>query len=234
MDIPHPVNLNSLQKLTRLRPQLRDQKFCTFAFVLNKDILKSDGSLDDLYAIIFPLESHETKEEGSEYARRVIQQTGHSGIVCASFAEPVRLSTDYDPRVVEEVKVDAKGKLVEMESAQYKREKEEYEMKIKREKEYQEEQEAETDPSSLEYYKRQCYVAVKNKAAYEHHKNEMDKYEEAYEKRIRLAKKHYLLYPEHESQWLIMLKDKLEERGEQKLFETIKDGYTRIRGDIII
>jgi hypothetical protein len=230
--IPPAPKVNSLQALTRLRTKGKCD-WCVFAFSLNRDMIKPDGTLDELHAMVFPLGAFHEQNEAEDHATNVIAITGHPGVIAARYATPVPLTTKFDPKTVTEVAVDTKGRLIEMESAQYKREREEYERRMKQEREVAKEAEEETDPNSIEHFKRQCYLAIKNRASYETHRREADAAWENYKKREMAVRDHYARHPEHEAGWLPYLKEKLTERGEMPLYLGLEAAYKEIRDEIL-
>lgn len=232
-DIAPPVpKVNSLRALTRLRAK-RGCDWCVFAFSLNRDMIKPDGTLDDLHAVVFPLGSFDDQNKAEEHAKNIIAITGHPGVIAAQYAAPVPLTIKFDPNAVTEVPVDMQGRLIEMESAQYKRERDEYERRAKQEREIMKEAEEETDPNSIEHFKRACYLAIKNRAAYQHHKREADSAWENYKKREMTVRDHFARHPDHEKNWLPYLKDKLTERGELALYQTLEAAYSEIRDELL-
>lgn len=229
---PRPPKVNSLQALTRLRAK-RGCEWCTFAFVLNRDMIKSDGSLDDLHAVVFPLGSFSDQDKAEEHAKNVISITGHPGVIAAKYAIPVPLTSKFDPNVVTEVAVDVEGRLIELESAEYKREREAYERKVKLEKDIMKEAEEETDPDNIEHFKRKCYLALQNRAKYQLHTREAYTAWQNYKKREMEVRDHYVRHPEHEKDWLPYLKEKLEERGEMNLFLSMEAAYHELRDELL-
>lgn len=229
--VPPPSQVNSLQALTRLRAK-RGSEWCTFAFVLNRDMIQPDGTLDDLHAVVFPLGSFSDQEASDEHAKNVIAITGHKGVISARYGYPVKLTTKFDPEAVTEVYVD-NGRIVELETQQYKREVEEYEKRIKQEQELVKEAEDETNPDSIEHFKRHCYLAIKNRASYNVHRKEADSAWNSYKKREAALRDHFARHPEHEKEWLPYLKQKLAERGELNLYTGIEAAYSEIREELL-
>lgn len=230
--IPPLPKVNSLQALMRLRPK-RGCEWCTFAFVLNRDMIRSDGSLDDLHAMVFPLGAFDSEERAEEHAKNIISITGHPAVVAAKYGAPVPLTLKFDTKVITEVPVDLKGRIIELESDQYKREREEYERRVQREREIMKEQEDEIDPDNIEHFKRQAYLAIKNRANYQHHSRETDSAWDMYKKREAAVRDHYVRHPEHERDWLPYLKEKLTERGEMSLYFSMEAAYKEIRDELL-
>jgi hypothetical protein len=227
-----PPKIASLQALTRLRPP-RGQEWQVFAFVLNRDMIKEDGTLDDLYALLFPLGSFGESEEAFKHARKTIEITGHNAVIAGPYGSAIKLSSAFDPDHLEEVVLNEKGKLVEFEQAEYDHMKEEYERRTKIEREVAEEAEKETDPDELEHFKRQAYLAIKNLSKWKHLQRETETAQKNFEKRRDLVRDHYRRHPEHEAQWLPYLKDKLIERGENALYQSLEAAYQEIREDLL-
>ena len=230
--IPPPRKVNSLQSLMKLRP-INGCQWSTIAFVLNRDMIKPDGTLDDLHAVIFPLGSFYDQDKAEEHAKNVIAITGHPGVIVAQYGAPVKLTTKFDPDNVVEVALDPKGRIIELESAQYKREKEEYEKRLKIERDIMIEAEEENDPDNIEHFKRQCFLAIKNRSSYQVHTREADTAWQNYKKREMSVREHFARHPEHESQWLPYLKEKLTERGELDLYNGIEVAYKELRDELL-
>jgi len=230
--VPVAPKVNSLRALTRLRPK-KGSNWNVFAFSLNRDMIKKDGTLDELHAVVFPLGSFDDQNKAEEHAKNVIATTGHPAVVAAQYAAAVPLTIKFDSKVVTEVPVDMQGKLIELESAQYKRDKLEFEKRAEKEREIMKEAEEETDVNSIEHFKRACYLAIKNRATYQHHKKEADSAWENYKKRELTVRDHYARHPDHEKNWLPHLKDKLIERGEGTLYLSMEAAYKEIRDEML-
>lgn len=179
-----PPNVRSLQSLIRLRPP-PGLEWCVLAYVLNRDLVKQDGSIDELYGMVFPLGSFRDIDKAEEHAKNVIAITGHPGVTVVHYSYPLRLVLKFDPTSVVEVAVDTKGKLMEMESEQYKRDREQYEKQQKIERDMFKEAEEETDPHSIEHFKRQVYLALKARSSFQYHTREADAAWETYKKNAR-------------------------------------------------
>lgn len=227
-----PAKKNALRALMALKPK-SGHEYNVLAYVLNRDMIKSDGSLDELHGVVFSLGSFGSKEKAEKHAKQIIEQTGHPGIVVAGYGCPIRLTTDVDTAATIDVPVDVKGKLVEWEDTQYKKEKDAIEKKIKVETELMEEAQQETNPDHIEHYKRQWYLAIKNKAMYMTSKASMEAADINYQKRVSSIKDHYTKHPEHDTQFLSHLKEKLIERGEGDLYENLATAYKELHPQII-
>jgi hypothetical protein len=232
-DIVPPLRkVNSLQALMRLRPK-RGCEWGVLAFSLNRDMIQPDGTLDDLHGVVFSLGSFDEVEKAEEHAKKIIEITGHPAVIPVRYGYPLRLSPKFDPAAVTEVPVDIKGRLINLESAQYKREQEEYELRIKQEREMIQEAEEESNPDSIEHFKRQCFLAIKNRSKFQLHSKEADTAWADYKKREAAVREHYARHPEHETQWLKYLKTKLKERGEISLYYAMREAYKELREELL-
>lgn len=228
---PRPIKHNSLQKLVMLQPPEKKMSWCTFAFALNNDI--KDSKDDDLYGMIIPLGSFKTKEASDSHAKHIVEVTGHPSVVSARYACAVPMMSTFDSEHNVPVKVDVAGNIIKCEDSQYTRENEMYEKNLKRSEELEAEAEAETDPDHIEYMKRNCFLAVKNYAKYQHHLKEAEEAHKDYSTRKLNVQRHLQSHPNNEVEWLPYLRKKLYERGEESLYASIENGYKKIRDDIL-
>lgn len=228
---PPPIIVNSLQALKKLRPTKRGHEYSVFAYVLNRDMVLENGELDDLHAVTFQLGSFEDKKDAFAHAKEIICKTGHTTVVVSRYGDPVPLSVKHDEKVLEQVRVE-NGKLVELENNEFKREHEAYEKRIALEREIAIEAEEETDKNSVEYLKRQWYLAVHNELILNKLKKEVSQYENSFNKRMENIKDHIIRHPEHEDEWFPLLEKRLTDRGETALLEQIREGYARLNQNI--
>lgn len=230
--IPPPSKIDTLHNIMKLKSP-SGSEWNVFAYVLNLDMIGPDGKLDDLHAYVFPLGSYDKEEKASKHVEKVILETGHSGVCYAEYGAPVPLNTKPDIKTISKITVDTEGKLKKLESAQYKRDRDVYEKRQIIEREMMKEAREETNPDSIEYFKRQCFLAVKHKTTYEANKKETETSWKNYKMRTKLLQEHYSKYPEHEVQWLPYLKEKLIERGESDQYYFIESGYNKYRDELL-
>jgi hypothetical protein len=230
--IPVLPRVNSLQALSRLKPK-KGSEWNTIAFALNRDIIDKDGKVDDLYGMIFSLGSFDDQEKAENHAKNVISLTGHPGVIVAKYGCAVPLSSKFDPNNVVDVPVDLKGKMINLESSQYKHDKETFEKRVKQEKEMVQEAEDETDINHIEHFKRQCFLAIKNRANYQMHQKQAEEYWNSYKKRETIVREHFKNHPDHEQNWLSYFKEKLKERGEAQIYDGIESAYLELRNELL-
>lgn len=231
--IPKPVNRNSLQELVKLKPRNQCHEWNIFAYVLNRDMIHEDGTLDELYGMLFPLGSFADKDDADKEVERIIEKTGCSNVFRARYARNVPLTTKIPSTNLINVPVDDKGKLIKLENQEFQQEKEQYEKRIKLEKELIKEAEEETNPDSIEYYKRQCYLAIKHVTELEALQKKIAEVEQNYQKRAKLVKEHYQKHPNHDQEWLPYIKETLTDRGELQLYHFLESGYQKYREQIL-
>lgn len=231
--IPPPKPIDSLKLIMKSSPPNKCYPWSVFAYVLNKDMLNPDGTLDDLHGIIFPLGSFKTEKKAFSHCEKVIRDTGHPAVVACNYGKPFRLTSNINELNTEKIYVDDTGKIQKFQDDINKQQRETYEKRKRVEKEITEEANLETDESSIEYFKRQCYLAIKNKARLEHSAKELCESFDCFTKRKDNAYKHYLKFPEHEKEWLPLLKERLDQRGESELYKYIEFGYKSLRQEIL-
>lgn len=233
-DIINPKpSISSLQKVIQLTPKNSNNEWCVFAYILNRDMIKSDGTLDELHGLICLLGSFNDKNKAETHAKKIIEKTGYNFVTVSKYAKPVPLSITPNSKTIVDVPVDIRGKIVNLESEQFKRETEEYDRRSQIERDMVKEAEDETNPESEEYFKRKCYLAIKNKSAYLYHKRQMEEVEQNYKKYQSEIREHYKKYPEHEATWLVNFKEKLMKRNESELYNSVEKAYKEIRGELL-
>lgn len=230
--IPKPRDIKSLQALIRMKPKSHHQ-WCVMAVALNRDILRDDGKVDDLYAMVFLLGSFELKEDAEKHAKKLIEQTGHNSIFVARYATPIPIGTATKNRAIEQVMVDKNGKLLQLEESEYQHQIKQYEERLQTMKELNEESNNESDPDSIEHFKRTAYTAVNAWQSYMEAKETMERNLELYEKSRNSLKTHYAAHPEHENQWLPLIKERLVRRGQGDLYRSIAMGYAQLRDQLL-
>jgi len=223
-EIPKPTLIQGLQNIIKL-PMNRDFKWNIIAYSINKDIIDDQGIIDPLRAIITCLGSYKTKDEAITKVKELIEKTGHSHFKIIKYGMFAEITTDSTPEIVTTITVDMQGKIKEMESEEFKKQKELYEKKIAFEKEMLQECELECNVDHIEHYKRAAYLVTKHYLSYLDLKNQMEQTFKNYELRKKVLKEHLLNHPEHEEQFLPYFKEKLESRGEEELYYYIEKGY---------
>ena len=226
-------NIQSLKSIMKL-PIQRGCNWNVFTYVLNQDLIGEDGKIDDLRAVVFCLGSFYDKGEAENHAKAIIEKTGYTNIIVAKYGLPIPLSVNPSSDTIEILTVDMNNKIIELESDQYKRQKEAYEKKVKAEMDILNESQSELDEDNIEYYKRNVILAVKH---YSMQKDLLMKAKEAsqnFEKRKKILQEHLIKHPEHDDMLLPFLKEKLESRGENELYMRIETSYSELKKNLLL
>ena len=231
-----PRFVDYVAKLRLLTPTQAPIGYCNwgvYAFILNRDIVREDGTVDEIYAVIIHLGSFNDEKQAGEHARHIIELTGYRGLMVCKYGQPSLLKSKYDINEAEDVFVDPKGNLMKFQDSEYQESKRVFEEQQELRRKIDHEIDNESDSHHIEHFKRQCFVAIKTHSEYMFHKQKCEEALLAYEKRRCAVQEHYQAHPEHEEQWLPYLKEKLEGRGEDELYQTISLGYQNLREDLL-
>ena len=230
--IPPPSKIQGLQEITKLRP-ISGCRYCVYTFALNQNILDENGKIDDFRGMFFILGSFDNKKEAEDHMKNLMIKTKHHEFYISEYGKPIRIETVTDTSNISKVYIDNNNKIKQIETEQYKRDKEMYEKRIKLENDIVQEAENEFDPDHIDHFQRQCYLALKNKATYESKKQEAEKSLSNYEKNVIELREHYIKYPDHEKNWLPNLKEKLTMRGELPMYNIIESNYSKFRDELL-
>lgn len=230
--IPPPSKVESLQAITKLRPIL-DCRYSVYTYALNQDIIDANGKVDDFRGMFFILGTFRNLRDAEDHIKDLIVKTKHHEFYIAEYAMPIRIETNIDSSNISKIHVDNNNKIKELETEQYKKDRELYEKRVKVENSIVKESENEYNEDHIDHFQRQCTLALKNKTAYETHKQNMEKSLSNYTKNLILIKEHYTKHPEHEQQWLQNLKEKLHDRGEMLMYNMIESNYLKYRDELL-
>jgi hypothetical protein len=227
-----PTLITGLQNIMKL-PVEDKFRWNVIAYCINKDIIDNDGKVDPLRAIICPLGSYKTEEKAIKKVNQLIEVTGHSAFKIVKYGIFAEITTTPDSEIISTVTVDTQGKIMEMESEEFKNQKELYEKKMFFDKEMMQECELECDPNHIEHYKRAAYLVTKHYMSYLSLKNQTEQMYKNYELRKKVLKDHLEKHPEHEGEFLPYFKEKLENRGEEELYLRIEAGYNQYKHEFL-
>lgn len=224
--------VESLQKVLKLSATNGDN-WCIFAHVINSNIVDKDGKVDDFRGAIIPLGSYGDRIAAEKQAKKIIEDTGYPGITVARYATFIPLSVTPNPETITTVPVDIHGKVMKIEKERSARENQLYEQQQKYQESLEKESQDETDPTNIEHFKRNCYLAIKNWVKYQNSKKESEQALVEYTHRRDKVRDHYKRLPDHETEWLPYFKAKLEGRNEISLYGPIEATYLQIRKDLL-
>ena len=231
-DYATPSIIPSLRNLMNL-PIEKESKWGVYAYAINNDIIDEQGNIDDMRAILFHLGSFSTKIDADKHVKYIIEMTGHNAIFISKYGMPVPITSKPNEHVTEHVTVDMQGKIMTLETQEYKKQKETYEKKIKYEQELMKEIEDEANPNTLEYYKRLIYIAIKHHLLYSELSKNANESLAIYEKKRILIKDVLIKHPEFEEQFLPFFKEKLLSRGEEELYFRISNAYLALKTQLL-
>jgi hypothetical protein len=230
--IPPPSKIEGLQAITKLRPIL-GCRYCVYTYALNQDIIDKDCKVDDFRGMFFILGSFDNKNDAENHMKDLMIKTKHCEFHIAEYGYPIRIETNIDSSNISRIYIDNNNKIKQLETEQYKKDKELYEKRKKLENDIVQEAENEYNPDHIDHFQRQCYLAIKNKITYETRKEDMEKTLKNYEKNIFALRDHYTKHPEHEKEWLPNLKEKLTMRGELHMYNMIESNYEKFRDELL-
>ena len=142
------------------------------------------------------------------------------------------INDKFSPDRTKLVPIGRDMKLREQHNREYQDQVDRFEKEKEISREIEEEQERELSADSVEYYTRQWYLAIKNRAAIESMKQQLGDLEKSYDRRINNIREAYRRHPEHDDVWLRNLGEKLPKRREEKLLELIQQGYKEMKDEV--
>lgn len=240
-DLPPPIN--TMFHLGKMK-QPKGQGWAVFVYYLNRDIILPSGEIDDLYGLLFCMGSYPTQEEAIKRAKSIIQETSSLGVHVAKLGLGFRLTREPQKEITSFVRLERESlskkahasaearDLIRLQKQERKEEEARYRLQEEIEKEIADEVIEERDPEHPEYFRLQCYSAVRNYQRIEDLKSQLVRLEKCYADRREKAREYYLKHPEEEKVWLDNLGKKLGKRGEYQLFESIAQTYINIKEDL--
>lgn len=219
------MSVDCLKKLVSLTP-LTGKEWCVYTYILNSD------NNDDLKGLFFILGCFDTYQAALNHTHYIIEQTGCQKVGIARYSAAINLTNVINNDSID-VPVDIKGKLIKFENQLIEKERKMVEDKIKRDEEYKKECEEEYDDTHIEHYKRNVYLTLKHLALINEYQQKINELQNLYQIRKNNVIQHYQLYPEHDTQFLPYLKDKLVKRGEEVLYNNIEQLYLKYRDQLL-
>lgn len=230
MDSGKPKYSKSLTALTKLKP-VNAYEYGVYAYVLNTDMVNSEGQIEDLYGVMFYLGSFPTAEQAKDHVVKLIEETGHTHIRVARYGSCSKLTSTVMLDNVEFVRLE-NGKLKKFEDDEFEKQKRQYDDRLKVEKLNEEESKREDDKDTLEYLQRQVFLALNHKAKIEYMRAQLEEVTKKYSECETKIRNHHNEHPDHEGQILDYFKNKLERNKEGYLFDSIKSAYDNVREDL--
>jgi hypothetical protein len=230
--IPPPSKIEGLQAITKLKP-ISECRYCVYTYALNQNIIDENGKVDDFRGMFFILGTFDTKTAAENHLKDLVIETKHREFYISEYAKPIRIETNIDSSNISKIYVDSQNKIKQLETEQYRKDKELYERKVKIGNDIVQETENEFDVDHIDHFQRHCDLALKAKLSHEIYKQNTEKALSNYEKHVKVIREHYDKHPEHEEKWLPNLKEKLQERGEIPMYNIIESNYEKYRSDLL-
>lgn len=220
--------LANTYKLLEKRKPPTDQEFVVYAYFLFSEPV--DGRIGkQIYLGAYP-----TKRRALEEVEKIIRQTGHDSIYVTEACNWEDI--DEKKRPDRTLYVDPETKTQDLET-QYQtkilKESEENEQREIISKELDEQVMNELNTDTVEHYAHNWFNVIRNKAEYEHHKQQMEYYKKQYENRVEKVVTQYKAQPELEKDWLPLYEKRLTKRGEEDVYIMLKAGHDALVGDIL-
>lgn len=218
---------NTYKELERVVPP-RNQSYSIYAYFLYSE------PLDGVHGKQIFLGGYGSAEEAFSRATNLMKKTGHDCIyVCKTCSWE---DIDEIKRPDRTITVDPKAKGSQLEKQfkeELKKRQEEKERQEQISQDIELQAERELDPTTIEHYAHNWYLAIKHKANYEYHKAEMEKYEKLFNQKSEKIKNQYKTQPELEGEWLSLYEERLKSRGEEDTFAFMKEGHKILKSQIL-
>lgn len=227
---PSRSKINSLKTLCEIVPPRGQEGYwVVYSYVLNDDICKKYGEPDNLYGLLIFMGCYANRELATKKAEYLTQTTGNKmGIVRLCRWSELKRVPDADHTVM--IHTDTKGKLIKFEDQEFRRQQEHYQKQYEKEQSLLEEQNAETDSTSIAYYKQQWLLTIRNYARIQKLKRDLSQAEEAYSKRVELIRNHHSAFPDHDRDWL----HHLQSTGyTDAQIEVVENAYKTLKSEIL-
>lgn len=210
--------VKSLIALEKIKRPL-DHGYLVYTYILNSKHTTPAG-------YFIPLFIAKTEEEANEKAKEIILLTDHKEILTYPMGKWISLGDSTNEKISRvNVREDFKDYALKEEEKRESLAKERKEI----EKDIEAEDEALRDPNSIESYYHDWVNAVMNKQYLIFYREEVNKIEEAYRKRIENINEKQKKNPQYKDEWKDYLKKRLKLRKEEKQGKVILDEAEKIR-----
>lgn len=219
--------INSFRLIAK-KSAIVGQEFCVIAYFLTNEISK-EGS----HGMWFLVGVYNRAELAIKEAEKIIKDTGLRSIYAMKTCDWQEINDKFEPDRIKLVPVGRDEKLKKQHLKEYEDKVNEFKKEEEIAKEIDEEQERELQPDQIEYYNRQWFLAIKNKAMVENLKIKLNEVSKSLDTRIENIKKVYQENPQFEDQWLNVLGEKLPKRGEQHILDALIKGHEEMLPSIL-
>jgi hypothetical protein len=217
--------INTYKALAKLKPP-PDQEYSVLAYFLAE-------KPENVYGFYIPLGNYPTKEQAINRVKHIIEITGHKSIFVMKTCTWQALDDQVRHDRTEYIPVDMNGKLLQQYQKDIAAENERLEERKRIEEELLSERENEQDPTTIDSYIHNWYVAIKNRATYSYYSSEALKAKENFDKRVSAIRDQYARQPDFDEKWLPLLKERLTRRNEGHIYEMIVKAVHEIHDEVL-
>jgi hypothetical protein len=203
------------------------QEFLVVAYMIF-DKPNKNGSLGKWFFV----RTFSNADKAIEAAQDLIAKTGIGSIYACEVCTWQDIDPQFKPNRIQYVPVDLKHDLIKQHDKDYKKLEQEYEKRQNIQDEIQEEITGESDEDSIHYYTREWFLYSKNQALIEGFEKSIQELKERNAKHRQIIKDHAQKYPEHEDNWLSLLKTRLPKRGEKELLRLLDECHSKYKDEI--
>ena len=204
-----------------------DQSYCVWAY-----ILVDNPSPQGVQGMVIFLGAFRTFKQAKKHAKKIIIDTEYNSVFVSRTCSWEELTTEYKPDRIKWVSTDKESVLREKARKEYEKEVKQHEKHQKMVKDVEKEKERELDPTSIEHYTHNWFNLIQNKFTIQHYRKLLEEAEQNYAKRMDKIKQQYSKQPEFEETWLPILYEKLKERDELEVYETIESNAKTLRSEV--
>jgi len=219
--------VNSYLELAKKYRPLPGQSFCVVAYFL------LDPPTNDLYGMWYLIGTYATANEALDVAETVIRKTGIKSVFATKTCNWESLDNTFKPDRTKWVHTDKEALLRQQHEKEYREEIENIKDREKILLELEDDKIKENDPSTIQHYTYNWYTAIKNYSTVQYHQEKLKQALANYHKRVHLIRQQYSNQPELDSQWLSVIKQKLEQRKELNVYDALEHGYHQLKDEIL-
>lgn len=218
---------NTYKTLEKRRPP-SDQEFVIYAYFLYSE------PTDGVHGKQIYLGSYPTKRKALEEVELIVKKTGHDCIYVTESCNWEDIDEKKRPDRTIYMDPDTKANdLEEQFRVKIMKDHEEGERREMITKELEDQLEKELQSDTVEHYAHNWFNAIRNKAQYEYHREQMEYYEKMFNQRAEKVRNQYRDQPELEDVWLDTYEKRLKGRGEEDVYIMMKAGHDALVREVL-
>lgn len=204
-----------------------DQSFCVWAY-----ILVDNPPPQGIYGMVIFLGAFKTYRQAKKHAKKIVMDSNYNSVFVSRSCSWEELTTESKPDRIKWVSTDRESHIREKARKEYEKEIKQHQKHEKLVKDLEKEKERELDPTTIEHYIHNWYNLIQNKFTIQHYRKLLDEAEQNYQKRADKIRQQYSKQPEFDETWLSILSERLKERDEFDVYETIESNAKLLRPEI--